>query len=275
MGQAYAERGVLFSLSRQTKNRGVQQILLAPIDPQSFLLRAEANLHSQYVQSLADLDYVLKSNPDHAHAHWLRARLLIDLGRYPKALADAQAAVRQDDQNAEFRITLATVLSRVSQTQEALNEAQRAVELAVDGTVERTAALACRAEVLLYAPEQNYRLSAQLHQQAIVIADALVDDPNPATRRRVLEVLLKSHLALARDIAWGSWQSKITAVPQWLEQRRPLRSELNSVMREKGTRNSWSHAKPWRLMWAYKDSSILRRGPKPRCGPAAIRFIGT
>jgi tetratricopeptide (TPR) repeat protein len=228
MGEAYPERGVVFSFTPEgARRRLAQQILLAPIDAQAFLLRAEDRIAEEPSGSLADLDFVLQATPSNAHALWLRAKLLADVGRFPKALRDLEQAVRVVGDNAEYRMALATVLSKIGQPEAAIEQAQQALELTSEGTLARAMALACQAEVMLYAVEQDYRRSAELHQQAIRIAGELADGNDPAVRRLASDALLKSHLALARDIAWGAWKSKTVAVPQWLQRAAAIAQKVN------------------------------------------------
>lgn len=218
LGEAYPERGVVFSFAPQAKDRSTQQILLAPIDAQAFVMRAEATGRSDYAASLRDLDYAIRLAPHLASARFLRCQLSLDVGRYPQALRDAEEMVRVDDKNAEYRVTLATALAKVGQPQPALEQAAKAVELAPAGSALKAEALAAHAEALIPISDQDYRRAAELHQEAIAIAEQLTSDADPATRQKAQWVLLNSHLALARDIAWGAWKSKAEATPRWLEE---------------------------------------------------------
>ncbi len=84
LGQAYPERGVLLTYAPGGKL--VSHVSLEKIDYESFVLRAEMNLDMQCRRSQADLEYVLQQQPQHARAHYLRAKLLLSLARYDEAL---------------------------------------------------------------------------------------------------------------------------------------------------------------------------------------------
>ncbi len=58
----------------------VEQILLEPITPDTFLLRAEETLLTEPRLALLDIESVLVNEPRHARANWLKARLLGSLG---------------------------------------------------------------------------------------------------------------------------------------------------------------------------------------------------
>ena len=77
LGQAYPERGVLLTYAPGGKL--VSHVSLEKIDYESFVLRAEMNLDTQCRRSQADLEYVLQQQPQHARAHYLRAKLLLSL----------------------------------------------------------------------------------------------------------------------------------------------------------------------------------------------------
>ncbi len=67
LGEAFPERGVLFSYAPKAKTPQVSQVVLEPIDAAPFLLRAESQLHTHYARCLADanaaLDHRSKIHP--------------------------------------------------------------------------------------------------------------------------------------------------------------------------------------------------------------------
>lgn len=217
IGEAYPERGVVFSFVNNPKGREAKQILLAPIDLEAFVLRAQANLHRRYELSLNDLDFVIEQEPTHAQAHWLRAELLLDLARYPQALHDAEQAVALDGTSPRYEVTLSAALNQVGQADAAQSHAEKALRLAQEGTVEKALALVNLADCHNYAAQQDYEGAVSLAQQALKIANPLATDQRFEARELARRVLLQAHLSIARDIAWGAWKRKATAVPMWLE----------------------------------------------------------
>ncbi|HEY2882626.1 MAG TPA: hypothetical protein VGJ15_09340, partial [Pirellulales bacterium] len=77
LGQAYPERGVLFSITPDGKR--VAHVVLERVDLTPFVLRAEMDLQTHTRSSLADLNYVLSRQSRNSRALWLRAKLLADM----------------------------------------------------------------------------------------------------------------------------------------------------------------------------------------------------
>lgn len=225
IGEAYPERGVVFSFVASAKGREVKQILLAPIDPEAFLLRAEAHLYRRFEASHSDLDFVIEQEPDNARAYWLRAELLLQLARYPQALHDAEAAVRLDGENPRYEVALCQALNHVGQSETAQKHAERALRLAQEGSAEKALALLTLAQCHNFAAQQDYEGAVKLAQQATAIATPLADHQHFETRQLARRVMLEAHLSIARDIAWGAWKRKSTAVPMWLERAETVARE--------------------------------------------------
>lgn len=234
IGEAYPERGVVFSFANKPRGRETKQILLAPIDPEAFLLRAETSLHRHCEQSLRDLTFVIENDAENAYAYWLRAELQIDLARYPQALRDAEEAVRLDAENSRYEATLCMALNHVGQPVEAKAHAETAVKLAPEGSAEKAYALLTMAECHNYGDQQDYEGAVALAQQAIKIAGPLVQNEQAETRALAQRTLLKAYLSTARDVAWGAWKRKTTAVPMWLERAEVAAQEIGRTPQARG-----------------------------------------
>ncbi len=126
LGQAYPERGVLFSITPDGKR--VSQVLLDKIDLSTFLLRAETDLQSELHASLADVDYVLSQQPKNARALWLRAQIMSTLARYDEALHDVDAAL-ENDKAPLYRLTRAEILGRKGRYDDAIQESKNILGL--------------------------------------------------------------------------------------------------------------------------------------------------
>jgi tetratricopeptide (TPR) repeat protein len=222
LGQAYPERGVIFTFAAGHKDQLVAQIILEPIDPQSFVLRAERHARARYRANLADLDYALEVNAELVRAHALRAKILADVGDYAEARKSIAAAIQREPQNAEYRLLQARIWEQLGDIDQALEETRTALGLAEKQPVWKAAALAQLGDQIAAGRDRDYKQAATHHQQAIQLAQGLVRDKRVAVKRVAQRVLLDAHLAMANDIAWGSWKNKSTAVPQWLKRAEKL-----------------------------------------------------
>ncbi|MGD9646411.1 MAG: hypothetical protein AB7U73_11920 [Pirellulales bacterium] len=217
LGEAFPERGVVFSYLPDDPEHKVFQVLVEPIGAQAFVLRAAANRQQRYRASLADLDMAISLDQQSAKAHSLRAELLADLGRHPEALRSAEKAVEIDGESAEYRLVYARQLEQTGQFAEALAASKVAEKLAADEADWRAAAAVQQADVLAAGPQRDFKQAVKLYQLAIELAEPLAADERTAVRRHAVELLLQAHLGVARSIAWGNWKSKGGAVEKWLE----------------------------------------------------------
>ena len=230
LGQAYPERGVLFSFEPagepgKTTLR-VVQIILEPVGAEPFMLRAETNLDSHPELCLADLDQALKLVPTNARAHWLRARVLAALGRQQKALSASAEAVRLDASNSHYHITRAQILGQAGQYERAVEAAKKALQAGDNRPHVKARALCLLGDLAGAGPQHDYKQALDYHVEAIKTADPLGVSPHPAIRLDAKEVLVDAHLGAAHDIAWGKWKQKETAVPKWLARAAAFAEEL-------------------------------------------------
>ncbi len=220
LGQAYPERGVLFAFDPSDvpgkPTMQVAQIILEPITAESFVLRAETHLGTEYQQSQRDLEYAITLEQDNARAHWLLSRIQLTLGAFEEALASSARAVELDGGEVRYRVTRAQVLGQVGDLKAAIAEAEQAVQSADRRPHVKARALCLLGDLHASGGRPDYRRALKHHMDAIRVAAALVEEKHPAVRLAAKEVLIDAHLGAAHDIAWGEWDDKATAVPEWL-----------------------------------------------------------
>ncbi len=237
LGQAYPERGVLFSFepgeAPGKPTMRVAEIVLEPITADPFLLRAETYLDTRPEESLKDVEQALALAPAHARGHWLRARLLGLRGELSQALAACEEACRLAPVDAQYRLTRAQLLGQLGRLDEAIAEAQKAIEQSGHRQHIKARSLCLLGDLHSAGARPEYKKAVEYHMQAIQVADALATSPHPAIRVPAKEVLLDAHLGAAHDIAWGKWNQKQTAVSAWLKRASALADDL--IQTEGGT----------------------------------------
>ena len=218
LGEAFPERGVLFSYATDTKDKAVERIILEEITAEPFVRRAEARMATSYEASLADLEQALRFAPQDGRAYWLRSQLMSDTGHHDEALIEIERALQAEPKQVEYRLTRAKIRGQLGQHEEALAECREILEL-----VGLPSELAARTQMEMgdltaASADRDYKQAMEHHLQAIKLARKLVDDRRVAVRRAAKEVLVAAHLAVARDVAWGSFNRKSEVVPKWIEQ---------------------------------------------------------
>ena len=214
LGQAYPERGVLFSITPDGKR--VSHVVLDRIDLSTFVLRAEVDLQSHTRSSLADLDYVLAHHAKNARALWLRGRLMTTLARYDEAADDVEAALEINPKQPLYHLTHAEIVGLQGHYNDAAQETKTVV-ITADLSGEIKARALCQlGDLVAASPAHDYKLAMDTHLAAIKVADPLSIDKRLLVRRSAKLTLIDAHLAVAHDVACGYWQDKDKAVPKWL-----------------------------------------------------------
>lgn len=232
LGEAFPERGVLFSYAADSQGREVSLVILEPLAAHSFLLRAETTWRLDYTGALRDVDFALSLSPNDARAHWLKSEILAAVGEIDDALKAVDKAVALASNEPEFRLTRARLWRQTGKHDEAQVELKEAMECCSERPE-----LAARARLQLgdqwtAGAKRDFGKAMEQHLRAIEQAQALADDPKAAVRRSAKEVLLDAHLAVARDVAWGQWKNKTEAVSSWIDKARVLADDL--VAHEEG-----------------------------------------
>jgi tetratricopeptide (TPR) repeat protein len=224
LGQSYPDRGLLFSFEPGTKL--VSQMLLEPIDPQPFLVRAanETELHPGW--GLRDVDYALQLDPKHAESQDMRAQMLLSIGRPSEALKSANRSIELAPDNAAFMLNKAAILARLDRREDALKLTQTAVDRSDLPRLLKAHALCQLADLTAAGPAGNDKQVIDLYMSAITTAQPLVSDERVAVRRLAKRLLLDAHLGAANEIAWGVWQKKSVTVARWIQQSDQLAQDL-------------------------------------------------
>jgi tetratricopeptide (TPR) repeat protein len=223
LGEVYPERGVLLSFAPGEQQHRVAQIILEPIHPQPFAMRAESRLTTHPQASLRDVEQALTLDPQFVRAMWLKAQLLSSVGDAQAALPLIEDALRGEPDNVEYRLTRARILDAEGQHSRAISETQAALAASDILPLVKARGLAQLADLVAAPPMRDYTVAVEHRQEAIKLVEPLVLKPNPSLAA-AQRLMLQLHLGMAHDIAWGDWNRKVGVVPKWLEEAESLAS---------------------------------------------------
>ncbi|MFM9058210.1 MAG: tetratricopeptide repeat protein [Planctomycetaceae bacterium] len=231
IGEVYPERGVILSLASGTRNAAA--ILIEPLDPESFVLRAERSFDASSAAALADLLYAVQIDPRHARAHRLLLAMTSAQGRWTQALALANRAVQLDDADPWTQIKRAGVLIAVDRPEEArvALEAVLAREANSPLVTAQVHRLLGRAALAGAAP--RHQAAVEHFAESIRRAAPLVAKKSSATQPAACEVLLDAHLGTAQAIAEGTWQQKGRVIPKWIARAEAIVADFQGTDAER------------------------------------------
>ncbi len=220
IGEVFPERGVVISVKPGTQTAAA--VLLEPLDPESFVLRAEGEIDHNSSAAVADLQYAIEIDPRHVRAHRLLLALLYEQGRCQEALAVAEAAEKLDATDIWTQLKHADVLLSLGRVDEARSKVQgvRSLESVPPLVTAQTARILGRVE--LAAKPADYQKSVAHFEEAIRKATPLGTNQSKAIQKAARDVLLDAHLGTALAIARGTWQQKGRVIPKWISRSEAL-----------------------------------------------------
>ena len=226
IGQVFPERGVMFSLEAGTTS--ATAVLLEPLDPDSFVLRAEGEMNTSAAYAVADLQYAIEIDPTHLRAHRLLLALMVDEGRWQTALKLAEKAEKLGPGDAWTGLKRAEILLALGRPEDA--------DAAIDSLVERpsvSSLLAAqagrlRARIELAKEEPAFEQAVDLFTEAIRKATPLAASRSDNVRSVARRVLLDAHLGTAQAIARGTWQQKNRVIPKWISRANGIVANLDA-----------------------------------------------
>jgi tetratricopeptide (TPR) repeat protein len=231
IGEVYPERGVILSVKPGTQ--AANAIMIEPLDPESFVLRAEGELESCSANAVADLLYAIQVDPDHVRAHRMLLSLTAAQGKWAQALQLADKATALDPADVWTQIKRASVLLALDRPEEA-----RLVLEAVRGRENSSPLVTAQLErllgrVALAGKVPAHQTAVEHFAEAIRRAGPLVTKRAPEMQAAAREVLLDAHLGTALAIARGTWQQKSRVIPKWLARGETIVDEFKGPPLEK------------------------------------------
>jgi len=224
IGEVFPERGIVFSLKPGT--RSALAMMIEPLDPEAFVLRAEGEMDTRCANALADLGYAIEIDPRHLRAHRVMLVLLAEQGRWQQALAVAEAAEALDPVDIWTRLKHASVLAAL----ERYTEAREKVEAVRDAST-ATPLVTAQAErmlgrIALEETAADHARAVAHFDQAIRAALPLVTHRSPSIQTAAREVLLDAHLGMAVAIAKGNYRQKGRVIVKWIDRAETMVAEV-------------------------------------------------
>jgi tetratricopeptide (TPR) repeat protein len=224
IGNVYPERGVILSVKPGTQ--AANAILIEPLDPESFVLRAEGDIDRCSAYAVADLQYAITLDPKHVRAHRLLLALTTSQGKWQQSLTLAEQAVQLDPADVWTQLKLAGVYLAVDRPEDAraVLEAVRTRENVPPLVAAQTERLLGRAALAGKLP--NYQQAVDHYAEAIRKGGPLLAKKSPAIQSAAREVVLDAHLGTAIAIAKGTWQQKSRVIPKWISRSEMIVKEF-------------------------------------------------
>ena len=214
IGEVYPERGVILSITPGL--RDATAILIEPLDPDSFVLRAEGEIDTCSAYAVADLQYAIQIDPQHVRAHRLLLAMTSDQGKWTQALRLAEAASRLDPDDVWTRLKHAGVLLALGRPEEARVVLDRLGSLPDSSPLVVAQAARLSGRITLAQKNPDHQKAVEQFAEAIRRAAPLLSKRSPAVQAAAREVLLDAHLGTALAIAQGTWQQKSRVIPKWI-----------------------------------------------------------
>ncbi|MCE9630750.1 MAG: tetratricopeptide repeat protein [Planctomycetia bacterium] len=231
IGVVYPERGVILSVSPGTKD--ATGILIEPLDPDSFVLRAEGEIETCSAYAVADLQYAIQIDPQHVRAHRLLLAMAADQGKWTQALTLAKQAVRLDPDDVWTKLKCAGVLLALDRPEEARVMLDGVASAASSSPLVMAQASRLAGRIELARKTPDHQKAVEQFGEAIRRGSPLLAKRSPAVQAAVRELLLDAHLGTALAIARGTWQQKSRVIPKWISRADAVVKEFDGNDRER------------------------------------------
>jgi len=231
IGEIYPERGVILTLKAGTN--AANAIMIEPLDPDAFVLRAEGEIGTCAANAVADLLYAIEIDPTHLRAHQLLLALSTEDGRWKEALALAEAAGRLEPDDVWTQIKHAGILVTLERPDEARDvleslQARPQVPPLVAAQAQRLLGRAALAD-----KDPDEQAAVEYFAEAIRRAAPLSSGTPGPLQAVATEVVLDAHLGTALAIARGTWQQKARVIPKWITRSETLVKDFAGTVDEK------------------------------------------
>ena len=231
IGEVYPERGVILSV--EPGSQQATAILIEPLDPDAFVLRAEQELDSCSAFALADLQYAVQIDPQHERAHRMLLAMATDQGHWTQALQLAETAGRLEPDSAWVKLKQGAVLAALDRPAEARLVLQEVANRSDLPPIITAQAHRLLGRVALAGTAPDHRAAVEAFTESIRRAAPLLTKKMPAIQAATREILLDAHLGTALAIAEGTWQQKSRVIPKWIVRGEALVTEFPGDDRER------------------------------------------
>jgi len=226
IGEVFPERGVIFSVKPGTQS--ATAVMIEPLDPESFVLRAEGEIDTCSAFAVADLQYAVEIDSKHLRAHRLLMVLMCEQGKWQQALRLAEAAEQIDPSDLWTKMKHGGILLSLDRSEEA-----RVVVEAVKATHNTPPLVTAQVERLLGRIElagstPDHQKAVEHFAEAIRRSSALLAKRSPAVQQAAREIMLDAHLGTAQAIAQGTWQQKSRVIPKWMARSEAVVAECKA-----------------------------------------------
>jgi len=214
IGEVYPECGLIFSLKPGT--RSALAVMIEPLDPEAFVLRAEGEIETDTDLAIVDLKFAVELDPQHLRARRMLLALLCEQGKWQQALTLGTVTEELDPEDVWTRLKNASVLMALGRYDEARRgvlavKTMSGLEGVAPAQVER---MLGRIDVECAAPD--HKAAVKHFDTAIRAAMPLRQARSKSIREAARDVLLDANLGMAVAIAKGEWQRKGEVVAKWL-----------------------------------------------------------
>lgn len=211
----FPEKGLTL-LIKPASTAGVSHLVLEPVSARAFVLRAEQRPTNELKAKLSDLRLAIQATPADAHAHWFAAEQHLAAGQAGPAEESATEAVRLATTDPSYRLTLAEALLATAEYDKAVLETRRVLDDPSSPEVVRAGALNLMGRLAAMGDKGITAKTIDFHNTAIEIADRLATSTDDRERRLAKDVLISSHLSIAREIARRDYTDKAETVAEWI-----------------------------------------------------------
>lgn len=195
---------------------GVSHLVLEPIDARAFVLRAEQRPEQQLKAKLNDLRLAIEAQPSDAHARWLKATQHLAAGQAAEAEASSAEAIRLAPEDTAYRVTYAEALKAAGEFDQAVVETRKVLDDETAPQVSRAQAMSLMGRLAAMGDRKVSNKVIDFHNAAIEIADSLATSTDDRERHLAKDVLVSSHLAVAKEVARRDYEDKADTVAEWI-----------------------------------------------------------